>query len=517
MHNLHFTLRLLALRLNKELQGYELSEAYSQEKDELVLGFATEEKECYIKLILTGSFSSLSFPTSLRRKTLNSVSLFEELYGLNVLEVKPISLDRSFIIRLEQDVVLLIKMHGRQSNFIVFRQGIVHALFKHQLKSDWDRSLESYVGKIDFQAAYLANDASALRKAMPILDNELAHLAMQAMKKAGGKKEDALDTFLENLNHPPVFYIRQSGDEVQFRLVGPEADDRIYDDILEALNAFTALYLSRQRFTSEKKGLEQQWLKQKKQAESYISKSKKRLEVLLNEISPEEIGHILMANLHAISPHQSTVELFDFYRNQNLVIPLKKELNPQQNAAYYYRKAKNRKIEITTLEENILNKELELEALEKKLQSLEQSENLKDIKGFKKEETSRAMGQESRPFKQFIIDGWQVWVGKSAKANDELTLHHSHKDDIWMHAKDVAGSHVLIKHQSGKKVPQHTLEKAAALAAWYSKSKNESLCAVLYTPKKYVRKAKGYGPGKVRVEREEVILVKPSDFQEISK
>lgn len=517
MHNLHFTLRLLALRLDKELPGLALSEAYSQDKDELVLGFASKEKEFHIKLILTSSFASLSFPSSLRRKTLNSISLFEELYGLKVTKVEPVPWDRSFIIQLEQGYTLLIKMHGRQSNFIVFRQGLVHDLFKQQLKGDWARNLASYAGKIDHQAGIQAKEASSLRKAIPVLDNELADLAIQAMKKAGGKEQEALQNFLDSLFQPPAFYLRDRNQKVQFRLVNPEPDDRVYHDILEALHAFTALYHSRQHFSQEKKGLEQQWLKQKKQAESYISKSRKRLENLLHEISPEEMGHIIMANLHAISPHQSEVELFDFYRIQNLIIPLKKELNAQQNAAYYYRKAKNRKIEIATLEENILKKEGELNALCAKLQSLEESQNLKDIKGYKKAETSKALEQESRPFKQFVIDGWQVWVGKSAKANDELTLHYSHKDDLWLHAKDVAGSHVLIKQQSGKKVPQRTLEKAAALAAWYSKSKNESLCAVIYTPKKFVRKAKGYGSGKVRVEREEVILVKPSDFQEISK
>ena len=102
-------------------------------------------------------------------------------------------------------------------------------------------------------------------------------------------------------------------------------------------------------------------------------------------------------------------------------------------------------------------------------------------------------------------------MGKGARQNDELTQRHTHKDDLWLHAKDVAGSHVVVKYQSGKPFPETVIEKAAQLAAWYSKRKNDSMCPVLYTPKKYVRKPKGSAPGAVVVEREKVILVTPGN------
>ena len=97
-------------------------------------------------------------------------------------------------------------------------------------------------------------------------------------------------------------------------------------------------------------------------------------------------------------------------------------------------------------------------------------------------------------------------VGKSAKNNDLLTQKYTYKEDLWLHAKDVAGSHVVVKYQAGKTFPETVIEKAAQLAGWYSKRKNDSLCPVLYTPKKFVRKPKGAEPGEVIVEREKVIL-----------
>jgi predicted ribosome quality control (RQC) complex YloA/Tae2 family protein len=105
--------------------------------------------------------------------------------------------------------------------------------------------------------------------------------------------------------------------------------------------------------------------------------------------------------------------------------------------------------------------------------------------------------------------GIRIWIGKNAQSNDTLTLKYGYKEDLWLHAKDVAGSHVLIKHQAGKPFPKDVVEHAAQLAAYYSKRKNESLCPVAITPRKFVRKRKGDKPGAVVVDREEVVMVEP--------
>jgi predicted ribosome quality control (RQC) complex YloA/Tae2 family protein len=113
------------------------------------------------------------------------------------------------------------------------------------------------------------------------------------------------------------------------------------------------------------------------------------------------------------------------------------------------------------------------------------------------------------PFRQFECDGFLIWVGKSAANNDELTLRHSHKNDLWLHAKDVTGSHVLVKWKAGKEFPKKVIERAAQLAAYYSKLKGSGWVPVSYTLKKFVRKPKGSEPGQVLVDKEEVVMVEP--------
>lgn len=117
--------------------------------------------------------------------------------------------------------------------------------------------------------------------------------------------------------------------------------------------------------------------------------------------------------------------------------------------------------------------------------------------------------QEQVPFKRFDVEGFEVLVGKSAKGNDEMLRNYAWKEDLWLHAKDVSGSHVLVKFKSGIKFPKSVIERAAELAAYYSKNKNESLAAVIYTPSKYVRKVKGSAPGAVLVAKENILLIPP--------
>jgi len=88
---------------------------------------------------------------------------------------------------------------------------------------------------------------------------------------------------------------------------------------------------------------------------------------------------------------------------------------------------------------------------------------------------------------------------------------YGYKDDLWLHAKDVSGSHVLIKYQAGKSFPRPVIEKAGQLAAYYSKNRHSTVCPVIYTEKKYVRKLKGAPPGTVRVEKESILFSNPAD------
>ena len=118
----------------------------------------------------------------------------------------------------------------------------------------------------------------------------------------------------------------------------------------------------------------------------------------------------------------------------------------------------------------------------------------------------KAGAKEELPFKEYMYKGIRIWVGRNAKNNDLLTTKYAQKDDWWLHARDTSGSHVVIKSPNPS---AEVLEYAASLAAGYSKSNSESLVAVMYTQKKYVRKTKNLAAGMVIVEKEKTLLVEP--------
>ena len=114
-------------------------------------------------------------------------------------------------------------------------------------------------------------------------------------------------------------------------------------------------------------------------------------------------------------------------------------------------------------------------------------------------------------YRQFDLDAsWFALVGRNDRDNDEITFHLARPNDIWMHAQQIAGSHVIVKSRGADgNPPPRVLEAAAGIAAFYSKAKHSNLVPVIYTMRKYVRKFRGAKPGQVICEREKTIFAEP--------
>ncbi|MFI5242827.1 MAG: NFACT RNA binding domain-containing protein [Gemmatimonadales bacterium] len=127
-------------------------------------------------------------------------------------------------------------------------------------------------------------------------------------------------------------------------------------------------------------------------------------------------------------------------------------------------------------------------------------------------ERQAAVPHTPRPFPTNRSAGArQIWVGGGAPTNDTLTFRESSPRDVWMHARDAAGAHVVLRWTKDDPPPARDLEEAAVLAAWHSKSRGSGLVPVDWTRRKYVRKARGGTPGLVLVSRAETIFVTPDE------
>lgn len=517
MHQNYYFLRQLTEHLRPQLTGLEVRTCFSQNKDELIIGFASAQREFCIRAMLTSHFSALSFPSEFRRARANSVDLFDALQGQVVQDVVQHLNERSFYLRLSQGMLLLFKLFGNRSNIVLYQQEEPLALFHKKFGAD----LELHPLQMDrplpqnFEAFAAAQ--GNLRQVYPTFgDIPVLYLADQGYStKSLEAKWELVQDMLEQLENPATYYLIKLEGKTRLSLLEAGQVQQVYQDPLEALNAFTRSYLTETGFERQYEQTKQQLLKKQTATQAVLEQTEARLQDLRHNRSFSQTADILMANLTNIPARATEVELYDFYTDQTRTFKLKANETPQKQAERLYRKAKNQHVEVQQLEEKLERKLEEAIVLEDALQALEEVKAYKQLKVYLREYahllTAKQQAQQEIPFRLFETEGFKILVGKSAQNNDLLTQRHTFKDDLWLHAKDVSGSHVVIKYQAGKVIPATVLEKAAKLAAYYSKRKSDSLCPVLYTPKKWVRKPKGSPPGSVVVEREKVLLVKPEN------
>jgi hypothetical protein len=117
---------------------------------------------------------------------------------------------------------------------------------------------------------------------------------------------------------------------------------------------------------------------------------------------------------------------------------------------------------------------------------------------------------ERLPFRHFSVDGWHVYIGKNDEQNDELTTRFARSSDVWMHVSSQAGSHVIVRGDDrASPAPAEVLQKAASLAAWFSKARNAPWVKVDVTEARNVFKPKNAPPGEVRIGKFKTIKIKP--------
>jgi len=421
--------------------------------------------------------------------------------------------ERSFSIELEDRCSILFKMHGNFSNVLFLKEGKVAEIFRNHLQSDFEITPEKLDRTIDFGQGNFEKNIGQLPAAYYTLGKIVFdYLEKQDFAALGIEDQWRLFKKTWSLLENPIYYLMERKGQLVFSLLPFEKIIREFTDPIEALNSFSDRFIHDHVFYQEKSSILNQLLVKVKGSKNYFKKNSIKLTELVNDHHCQRWADLIMANMHKIKLGQDKIVVPDFYDQSDVTIKLKKELNPQQNAEVFYRKAKNQHIEINKLKEALTQKENEIAHLQEVFERIEEVVDLKtlrkasvDLGLIKKDQ----LQFENLPYHEFEFKGFKILVGRNAEANDKLTLKYSYKEDLWLHAKDVAGSHVLIKYQSGKKFPKEVIEYAAGLAAYNSKRKSESFCPVAFTSKKYVRKRKGDPAGMVVVEKEEVILVKP--------
>ena len=223
---------------------------------------------------------------------------------------------------------------------------------------------------------------------------------------------------------------------------------------------------------------------------------------------------LLMANLHALTKGPDSVELDDF-EGGTVTVELDPAMTPAENAESLYDRARKRERAAARLPEQVRSAETEAERLESRLEQLEKgSAESEDVARWVEELRPQSGGrhEEQRlPYHRFrSSSGLEIRVGRSSRSNDDLTFHHSSPDDVWLHARDVAGAHVILRWpERDQNPPKRDLVEAAVLAALNSKARTSATVPVDWTRRTYVRKPRKAPPGAVLPDRVSTVFVEP--------
>ena len=238
------------------------------------------------------------------------------------------------------------------------------------------------------------------------------------------------------------------------------------------------------------------------------------------------LGDIVTANLHRITRGQTVLSAEDFYDEAMPVIeiPLSPMLSPQQNVAKFYKdytRMKNAEKELTRQlamgQEEVTYLRSVLEELERAQTDAELEEIRRELQdgGYLRRDTGKKkMKQAKLPPLRFVsTDGYPIYVGRNNRQNEELTFRLARKDDLWLHAQKVHGSHVIISC-GGTTPPDDTVTQAAQLAAYYAETGAGQNIPVDVTPVKQVKKTPGAKPGMVIYHTYRTVIVNP--YREIA-
>lgn len=254
-----------------------------------------------------------------------------------------------------------------------------------------------------------------------------------------------------------------------------------------------------------------------------IAVQEKELKDSLNRDKLRKKGDLLQANMYKMVRGQSFIDVEDYYDNNKIVrIKLSPTLNPSQNVQKYYKDYRRAKTREEMLTVQIAKAEAELQYISAVQESLGRAESERELteirqelvdEGYLKNRNPKGRNKALKllPPKEYTSsDGFTIYVGRNNKQNDKLTLKTARNYDMWLHTKDIPGSHVIIVSDN-REITDTAILEAASLAAYNSKAKESDNVPVDYTIVKNVSKPSGAKPGMVIYVNNKTVYVTPKE------
>ena len=542
-----FTLRALAREWDAALAGWRLDAAWTQSPNELSLGLSDGDDRRTLRVVCDPATPLLFVTEGGGRQRRNTADVFDGLAGAVVARVHTADLDRHVFLDLEGGAALQALLFGSRPNVLWTGGGAVRAAFLRG--SEWEgaappepRPAPDATTAEAVRERWRTNRktlAQAARSAVPLLP---AELAADAVRRAdldpaappGEAAGAALDRLCEALaavradaaRVRPTVYWR--GDLAEALLPAPLAHPpeawtaEAFETAGDAARVYAKRALGQRRFQALYRPVATA-------LERAHDRRARSADAMLEELSRpsradryETWGHLLMAQAAGDGPGREAVTLPDIVggAGEPVEVPLDPALSAVANAERYYDKARRTRRARDEAEGRWADVQAEADASADLLGRLAALDRVAGLEAFLADEADALAAFVGRgggeapvePFRRVPLPGgFEALVGKHARGNAHLTTKVASPHDLWLHARGVPGSHVVVR-RAGRtdEVPAAVVRAAARLAAWFSTAKTQTVVPVTVTERKYVRPVKGGPPGLVRVDREDVVDVTPA-------
>lgn len=527
----YYTLSILSNEL-KQLCNHVITDCFSQEKNSLTIEFSAENQSTYLQFSADTKYGALYLRKNFARARKNTVEIFKPILGKKLSSVELFANDRIIYFDFNDLSLFAQLFSGSKNNLFLAdnQKNIIDAL-KYSDKYI-DTVFEINPPKLNNISEFPPDEK--LLKALSRCDLLLGkHYSLELLirenidisSKIRDFSDSAIDsiytkakTFREELISSKQYFLLYKkggfllslkdleGYEVikSFSSISEAIHRRIIEDIKH--KKYNDLYnLTSRKLLRRQSKLENQLIHIDDEGKSVERASKYR-----------HYADLLLSQPRATKRHRNIIEIID-WDGQKLTIKLDNKLNLLENAKKYYDKAKSIEDDIKSRKMRLPGIMEELEKIENLLNIAQKSNNYKELETVHKEmrnisgiNMQEEKNQQVDKFRRFDLgEGFELFVGKNAANNDELTMKFAKPHDLWMHARGTSGSHAVLPLGKNKRPPKHILQRAASISAYYSGARKAKYVPVAYTFKKYVRKPKGANPGSVVLGREDVIMAEP--------
>jgi predicted ribosome quality control (RQC) complex YloA/Tae2 family protein len=520
-NNIH-TIRRMAVHLNTLITGSKIVDCFTQEKGKLVVLLEECNDGNAIEFSAAKELPYIVLRKNYAKASKNAASVFPEIAGERIIEVKHVMQERAVEVMLENGMMLCFTFFASPNCYMI-EDDKVRDSFKDS-KINTGKDLESLFFRKEYSPVPEDDEdiIGYVKKNFPELGDVyrkelLYRIGIQPGLRIEEKERESMNVeakaiYDEIYDDNYLIYVVDGMPVMSLAKLNYTGSEphRIFEDLNSLVAYYSVSFLRKKRELELRRSGIAAITKNLKEVKRRRVSILSQLEQCRNSTLLQNCGEQILSNISEISKGQSVLHVTGI-DGHPMEIKLKPELSPSQNAAVYFEKSKRQKASVEILGKKLIKAEKEIVRFENELTNFLSINEIKMLEKEVKREKAIESDETNR-FRKFKVAGdYEVWVGKDSASNDLLTTRYSAQNDLWFHVRGSSGSHTVLKvNTKVEKVSKEAIVSAAAIAAYYSKARNAGNVPVAYCERKFVKKMKGFKQGSVVMQKEKVIFVKPS-------